>query len=133
MPEIVAMPTTTALYAGILGLMAFVISAAAGRLRGGENGVALGDGGRTDLLVAMRRHANFVETVPLLLILMALLEMNRVGGNVIHGLGIAVVVSRACHAFGMRGEGENNLLRSIGAGGTAITTIVASIWAITTF
>ena len=133
MPEIVAMPTTTALYAGILGLMAFVISAAAGRLRGGENGVSLGDGGRTDLMVAMRRHANFVETVPLLLILMALLEMNRVEANVIHGLGIVTVVSRACHAFGMRGEGENNALRGIGAGGTALATIVASIWAITTF
>ena len=132
MPEIVAMPTTTALYAGILGLMAFVISAAAGRLRGGENGVALGDGGRKDVLVAMRRHANFVETVPLVLILMALLEMNRVGANVIHGIGIVVVVSRACHAFGMRGDGENNALRGIGAGGTALATIVASVWAIST-
>ena len=81
----------------------------------------------------MRATADFVETVPLLLILMALLEMNRVEANVIHGLGIATVVFRACHAFGMRGEGENNAIRGIGAGGTAITTIVASIWAITTF
>ncbi len=130
MPELVPMPTVTALYAGILGLIAFVIAGAAGRLRGE---VPLGDGGQTHVLVAMRRHANFVEVVPLVLILMALLEMNKVGPNVIHGLGIAIVISRVCHAFGMRGDGTNNPLRSIGAAGSALTSIVASIWAITVF
>ena len=130
MPELVPMPTVTALYAGILGLMAVAIAGAAGRLRGE---VPIGDGGRTDVLVAMRRHANFVEVVPLVLILMALLEMNKVSANAIHGIGIAIVISRGCHAFGMRGDGTATPLRAIGAVGSMLTSIVASIWAITVF
>ena len=36
--------------------------------------ISIGDGGNTDLTCRIRTHANFVEYVPLLLIIMGLLE-----------------------------------------------------------
>ena len=71
------MPTTTALYAGILGLMAIALGAIAGRTRG-QTGIFLGDGGNAEVVAAMRRHANFVENVPLLLVLMGLVMKNGI-------------------------------------------------------
>lgn len=134
MPEFVAMPDITALYAGLLGLMAMVLSVLVGRYRApGENGVSFGDGGRLDVLVAMRRHANFIEYVPLILILLALLEMNKVGDTAIHVMGASLVVVRACHAYGMHPDDDRGLFRGIGAVGTAILLVVSSIWAITVF
>jgi uncharacterized membrane protein YecN with MAPEG domain len=64
------MPAVTAFYAGLLGLMAIAIAFKAGRLRGRLN-VPIGDGGNRDLLLAMRRHANFAEWAPLALVLIA--------------------------------------------------------------
>ena len=133
MPEIAPMPSITALYAGLLGLMNVVLGFLVGRYRGGENAVSVGDGGRQEVLVGMRRHANFVEWTPMALILIALLEMNRVGDTPVHALGAALVVCRASHAFGMQADGSNGLFRGIGAIGTVLISVIASIWAITLF
>ncbi len=126
------MPVVTLLYAGLLGLMAIAVAVPAGRLRG-ITGISVGDGGNPDLILAMRRHANFIEFVPIALILIGLLEMNGVSANAIHGLGGALVVFRVCHAFGLKGDNMNNPLRGIGAGGSTLLVIVASVWAIVKF
>jgi uncharacterized membrane protein YecN with MAPEG domain len=52
------MPIVTALYAGLLGLISMGVAFPAGSLRGKLN-ISVGDGGNRDLLLAMRRHANF--------------------------------------------------------------------------
>jgi uncharacterized membrane protein YecN with MAPEG domain len=126
------MPVITALYAGILGLISIGVSFAAGSLRG-KLGVSIGDGGNKDLLLAMRRQANFVEYVPLALILIALLELNQVGGNVIHGLGLALVVGRIAHAVGIKADRMKTAGRFIGAVLTLLVTLTASIWLIATY
>lgn len=123
------MPIATALYAGLLGLLAFAVAFPAGRLRG-RLGVPVGDGGNPDLLCAMRRHANFVEWVPLTLILIALLELNGVSATVIHVLGAVLVVSRIAHAIGLRPDTIKSLPRLVGATGTVLVTVVASAWLI---
>lgn len=126
------MPVITALYAGILGLMSIALAFPAGSLRG-KLQVSVGDGGHPELLLAMRRHGNFVEYVPLALILIGLLELNGVTGTAIHALGAGLVVARICHAVGLKADTVNSVPRGIGAGGTALITIVASAWAITLF
>ena len=133
MPELTPMPTITALYAGLLGLMSIVIAVMVGRVRTGPNGVSIGDGGNIELITAMRRHANFVEFVPLGLILIALLEMNKVPANAIHGLAATLVVARACHAYGFRADGSLGAFRSVGAIGSTIVILVSSVWAIVIF
>jgi len=133
MPDLVPMPSITALYAGLLGLMSIAIGFAVGRLRGQADGVSVGDGGNHAILVGMRRHANFVEWTPMAVILIALLEMNKIPANYIHILGATLVAARASHAFGMQTDGSNGIFRSIGAIGTLLVTLVASITAITAF
>ena len=122
-------PYITALYAGQLGLIAIAIAFLAGSTRGRLN-VSLGDGGHTELLLAMRRHANFVEWVPLALILIAVLEMNGVSSRAIHSLGGVLVVSRILHAIGIKADSMKSIARLLGASGTALVTLVASVWAI---
>ena len=124
--------TTTLLYAGILGIISLALSAAVGGKRG-STGVSVGVGDDKDLLVATRRHANFVEYVPLALILMALLEANGVSTLTIHIFGVALTVARICHPLGLSADNMSSPLRFIGAAGTFLLTAVMSVWAIVVF
>lgn len=126
------MPIITALYAGLLGLMSIGIAVAVGKVRG-STGISIGDGGNLELIAAMRRHANFVEFVPLSLILIGLLELNGVGSTAIHALGAGLVFARLCHAVGFRTDDSMKALRPIGAVGSTLIVAVSSIWAITLF
>src|SRR5271154_3898188 len=120
------MPIVTALYAGLLGLISMGVAFPAGSLRGKLN-IAGGEGGNRAFLVAMRRHANFAEWVPLVLILIALLELNGVRPVSIHALGAALVVARLAHAVGIRGDTMKNPWRFIGATTTALVTVISSV------
>jgi uncharacterized membrane protein YecN with MAPEG domain len=126
------MLTVTALYAGLLGLISLGLAMPAGRLRGATK-ISVGDGGDPELLLAMRRHANFVEYVPMALILLGVLELNGVSHTAIHALGGTLVVARIAHATGLRGDSIQGLGRLLGAMGTMLATIVLSIWAIATY
>lgn len=132
MPQIMSLPELTLLYAAIFGLMSIAISYPAGALRG-KTGISVGDGGNPDLLLAMRRHSNFVEYVPLALIIIALMEMNRAPDYAIHGLAGTLLVARVAHAIGLH---KSNIMtggRIAGAVLTALVTVVASIWSIVLF
>jgi uncharacterized membrane protein YecN with MAPEG domain len=122
-------PMITALYAGILGLMAIALSFFPGSLRGKKK-ISIGDGGDPELLLAMRRHGNFVEWVPLTLILIGLLELGGVSAAVLHVMGAALVVSRVCHAVSLKADTIEGIGRAVGAGGNALVLLVASLWAI---
>ncbi len=126
------MPAITALYAGLLGLMSVAIAVAVGRVRA-STGISMGDGGNLELIAAMRRHANFIEFVPLTLILIGLLELNGVGSTAIHALGAGLVFARLCHAVGFRTDDSLKALRPIGAIGSTLVLVISSIWAVTMF
>ncbi len=126
-----ATPDITILFAGILGIMAIGIGATAGILRAKE-GISIGDGGNPELLLRMRRHANFVENVPLALILIGLLEMQAVSSTAIYALGSALVLGRIMHFVGF-GEDVRSAVRGLGAGLTALTIAVSSVWGIVTY
>ena len=123
------MPAITALYAGLLGLLSLAVAYPAGSLRGKLN-VSVGDGGNPELCLAMRRHANFAEWVPITLILIALLELNGVSHTAIHVLGAALVVVRICHALGLKVDNMKSPARFVGASGTALIVVVASVWCV---
>jgi hypothetical protein len=126
------MLSITALYAGILGIMSIGIAFGAGSLRG-KTGISIGHGDNAELHLAMRRHGNFAEFVPLALVLIGILELNGVTSSAVHGLGAVLVVARICHAMGIEADSITNPLRGIGAGATALVTVVASVWAIWSF
>jgi hypothetical protein len=126
------MPIITTLYAGLLGLMSIAIAYKAGSMRG-KSGISLGHGDNKELLLAMRRHANFAEFVPMALIIIALLEMNGVPKLAVHAMGASLVLFRACHAIGIGADNLAGKGRYVGAAGTALLTVVISIWAIVAY
>jgi uncharacterized protein len=96
-----------------------------------KESVSIGDGGSEFVIRRMRAHANFVESAPFVLILIAALEATSGTNNWLWGLGIAYIIGRLAHGLGMDG-------RSLGKGrmvGTLITMITLlglSGWALST-
>ncbi len=103
----------TAFYAGVLGLLAVALANQVlyNRLRTGEVPDWKAD-------TTMRVQANFVENVPLSLVLLLLLELQRTPHAILHALGAALVICRLLHAFGMSRNPGANYPRLIGAQGT---------------
>jgi len=77
--------------------------------------VALGDGGDPQLIEAIRRQVNFVENVPLALILMLLAEAGGAGATVLNATGLALVAARLIHPFGITMANAAHPLRIAGA------------------
>lgn len=92
--------TIVTLYAGLLGLLYLPLAANVIRIRRADR-ISLGDGGNTLLERRIRAHGNFAEYVPIALILIALAEAGGSPPWLIHGLGIALVIGRAMHAFAL--------------------------------
>jgi len=91
--------------------------------------VAVGDGGNPSMLARMRAHANFMENTPLFLILLGLIEMADGSARWLWGAGIAFILARISHAFGMDRPSPNPL-RSGGMLVTLIALLVLAIAAI---
>lgn len=84
--------------------------------------VMVGDGGNSLILSRMRAQANFIEYTPIVLILLALVELAHGTSAWLWGAGIAYIVGRILHAFGMDRAGAN-ALRGIGIVITYVTLI----------
>jgi len=114
------------LYAALQALLATALVVPVGRLRG-KYDVALHAGGHPDLDVAIRRHANWAEHVPIALLLIALLELNGGSAGLLHGLGLTLLAARIAHPFGLKPDVMRVPLRGIGAFATMLVTLVAAV------
>ena len=81
------------------------------------------------MLIRMRTQSNFIEYVPIALILLALLESSGADQRILAFGSIVLVLLRISHIFGMR-QDQPAIFRRIGAMGTFIILIIASIWAL---
>ena len=118
----------TLVTAGCCGLLYFVLSLRVVLGRQAHK-VMIGDGGHDALLTRIRAHANFAEYVPLILILMALIEMRTGVTELLTSTGVLLFLIRIAHAVGMARPAPNPF-RIAGAAGTWIILIGLSIWAI---
>lgn len=112
--------------ASMLALVYLVLIVSVGRLRG-RHKVSIGDGGHADLLMRMRTQANFIEYVPLLLVLMALLEGAGANRRVLAVAGTLLILFRILHFLGMP-RPVPNAFRATGAAGTIFMLAGAAIW-----
>nr|WP_295370722.1 MAPEG family protein [uncultured Sphingosinicella sp.] len=71
--------------------------------------VSVGDGGHEGVRARMRAHANFAETTPIFLILLALIELARGSLDLLWVAGILFVLARLAHPFGMERPAPNLL------------------------
>ncbi|MBH79111.1 MAG: hypothetical protein CMQ49_01210 [Gammaproteobacteria bacterium] len=123
----------TALYAGLIGIMAIVLGLLSGFTRS-RTGVSLGaDSNNPEQLLASRRHGNLIEWAPIFLLLLGVLELNGSSGTLIHALGAVFVVSRLLHASGLSAEKVGGAGRALGAAGSLLSVLVASVIAIISF
>lgn len=90
----------TLITTGILGLLFFTHSLRTiqGRALTKTN---LGDGGNDALTRRIRIHANFAEYIPLLLFIQLLLEMKGAPSVFLIGFGLALVIGRLLHFYGL--------------------------------
>lgn len=89
--------------------------------------VALGDGEKPELMRAMRAHANFAEYVPLALVLVWMAEAVAYPVWVVHALGLALLVGRLSHAYGITQTNENFRFRVFGMALTFSVLLSAGI------
>ena len=110
----------TALYAGLLTILLFVLSIRVIGLRGNPafSFIAHGKGDEELLQRAIRAHGNFTEYVPMMLILLAFLELSDTSEFKLHLLGGAFSLGRVMHGVCFGFMRSNMLLR---VGGTALT------------
>ncbi len=95
----------TGLYAGIL---AFIFIGLVFRIIAQRLKYKAGDGGVDDIGHALRVHANFVEIIPIILIMMFLMEQDGMPPWFLHIYGIVLIVSRLFYAWNVTmGDGRS--------------------------
>ncbi len=109
--------------AGLLGLLAVALTANVGLMRGRKR-INLGDGGDAQMQAAVRAHGNFMEFVPLTL-LVIYMGSDFYGFRTVASLSVVLLVARVLHAGGMLGLIPKG--RMLGAMASTATLGVASI------
>ncbi|NKC16763.1 MAG: hypothetical protein GKR94_32600 [Gammaproteobacteria bacterium] len=120
----------TLMYAGILGLILIVLTFRVIILVRAKANLIYGDGGNPAMTPVVRAHGNFIEFVPMALILLGLIEVNGADTTLLHVLGIVLVLSRIVHPFGLQAERMNTIARFLGAASTFLMIAVASLTAL---
>ena len=106
---------------------ALVLSFGAGSFRG-KTGISIlhGEPANMDLAVRVRKHQNFLEYVPMFLLVFAFLEFNGASHLFLYIVGDLMIVARIAHAIGLKHDNMGHIGRLIGAGGTALVTLVSA-------
>jgi hypothetical protein len=116
--------------AGIMGLLLLLLSSAviAGRVK---FKIGLGDGGNETMRRRMRAQANFVEYVPVALILLMLVETGAIGPGWLPAvLGATLVVARIWHAQGLYSSSGTSAGRFMGTNLTMLVVLVGALAAL---
>jgi len=113
-------PSITALYLAVLALLYTVLALQVGRLRQTKQ-ASFGDNDSAELRSAIRAHANFIEYVPIITLMVAMLEMAGASALRVHLLMGALLVSRLLHPLGMYAKPNTLQFRVGRVGGITIT------------
>ncbi|SEC51875.1 MAPEG family protein [Bradyrhizobium erythrophlei] len=125
------MPSITAGYLAILALLYAVLALQVLRLRRSSR-APFSDGGNIPLRNAIPVHANFMEYVPIITLMVAFLEMAGAPPSRVYLLMGALLLSRLIHPLGMYAA-PGSLRFAIGrAGGIFITISLLVTCAVTT-
>jgi uncharacterized membrane protein YecN with MAPEG domain len=88
---------------------------------------SLGTGTEPAMERAVRVHANFVEYVPLALLLLLLAELNGAPRVLLHAAGALLIASRVLHAYGLSRVSGRSFGRFYGTAGTWLTILALSV------
>ncbi len=114
------------LYVGLCALIFVVLSARV--IRGRERRqVNLGHGGHADLETAIRVHGNFAEYVPFALLVIVLVEAAGFSRYWVHALGVALIVGRLAHAYGLSAAKQPSRARIVGVTLTFAVLVIGGL------
>lgn len=116
----------TPIYLALLALLFIVLSFKTINVRK-KLQIGVGSGDSPELLRAMRVHANFSEYVPISLLLILSVELLNGPSVLVHVLGIALLLGRLLHAYGVSKIKENLKFRVTGMLLTFATMLVSII------
>ena len=119
--------TITPLYAAGLGIILLILSIRVVAVIRAKGGVLYGDGGNADFTPVLRAQQNFIEYVPLILLLIGFAEAGGSSATWIHGMGAALLVGRVLHPLGLTSKAGVNPLRFISTNLTWIVLLMASV------
>jgi uncharacterized protein len=120
-------PVTLTAAAGA-ALINIWLSIRIGRLRTAHK-ISVGDGGNEALNRRMRAHLNFAENAPIVLVLIAALELSGKGGAWLLPVAAAFLIGRILHGLGMDG-GAFGVGRMIGTIVTLLTQLGLAVVAV---
>jgi uncharacterized membrane protein YecN with MAPEG domain len=118
--------SVTPVYITLLALLwlPFTMRAAFYRIK---TKILIGDGGDPEMLRRMRAHANFIESVPLALLLLVAMEVWGAANGWLHGLGVLLVFGRITHYLGLSEMGPS-VLRVVGQFSTFTVYLLGCGW-----
>jgi uncharacterized protein len=121
------MAAITGYYAALLALLLLALSIRVIQARlAGRVALGMGNDDRR-LLRASRAQGNFVEYVPIILVMLLVLEMGGAAPWLLHLLGSMTLAGRIAHGLAISREPENLRLRQLGMGLTFTALIVAAV------
>ena len=112
--------------AGAAALINFWLALRIGQIRRRE-GIAVGDGGNEQLCARMRAQSNFTEYTPIILVLIALIELGKGTTLGLWAVAALYMFGRVLHALGMDGW---MIGRRIGIAITMLTMIGLGAYAV---
>jgi uncharacterized membrane protein YecN with MAPEG domain len=124
------LPSFTAIYLASLALLYVALAVQVARLRQNKR-VSFGDNGSLELRTAIRIHANFIEYVPIITLMVAMLEMSGLPAARVHPLMGALAVSRPVHPRGIDAATDTLAFRIGRVGGITITFVLLITCAVT--
>jgi uncharacterized membrane protein YecN with MAPEG domain len=108
------MPAIAALYAALIGVLLLLLAARISGMRRTLK-IGLGDGGDRGLQRAIRAHGNAVEWAVPAILLLLVADLTRAPALFLHLCGVAIVVGRVLHAFGLSRAGGYSFGRFTGS------------------
>lgn len=122
----------SSIYFGLLALLLVALSMRVIRLRY-RHKVEIGDGGVPELQRAIRAQANFIEYVPLALLLILMADLVGHQKWVVHALGILLLIGRLAHAYGFTSTPGLSFGRGAGVMLTTAVLVAGAVLAIVAF
>ena len=116
----------TPIYIALLGILFVPFTMRVGLYRV-KNEIIIGDGKDEELIRRIRGQGNFVETVPLAVVLVLLMEILGAGDTWLHALCALLVGGRLLHYLGIT-ELAPSICRPVGFFATLSIYFVAPIW-----
>lgn len=116
----------TGLYAGLCGVLLVILYLRISQRRLTSK-IGLGSGGDADLERRIRAHGNFIESVPIALVLLFLFEHAGAEPMYVHAFGIVLVLSRMAHAQGLSKSAGRSIGRFYGSIGTVLVVAGLSV------